>query len=284
MSRAVGKTGQPSRRPKAAACTQAGFVARFDRTHLPYFVIRGLDRAGPEENRLHTRIPNMADRDPDKIVGMARAKIVRPTTSPFRLDLTVWALRRREKNAIDRWDGGQYTRIIVFDNSPIQLTITQETTSIEPKLIVTIESRVGIDERMKHEVGFLVDKMLGLTIDLQPFYLLANSNDSLQPLVEQFFGVKPPRFASVFEGLINSIACQQVTLDLGILLLNRLSEKLGMELVDHGVARHAFPAPADLAEASNEGLRELGLSYQKSASNEGACRECRRQHARPRKT
>jgi len=206
----------------------------------------------------------MADRDPDKIIGMARAKIVLPTTSPFRLDLTVWALRRREKNAIDRWDGGQYTRIIVFDNSPIQLTVTQETTSIEPKLIATIESRVGIDERMKHDVGFLVDKMLGLTIDLQPFYLLANSNDSLEPLAEQFFGVKPPRFASVFEGLINSIACQQVTLDLGILLLNRLSEKLGMELVDHGVARHAFPAPADLAEASDEGLRELGFSYQKA--------------------
>jgi 3-methyladenine DNA glycosylase/8-oxoguanine DNA glycosylase len=35
---------------------------------------------------------------------------VRPI-APFRLDLTVWALRRRRRNAIDRWDGVTYRRI-----------------------------------------------------------------------------------------------------------------------------------------------------------------------------
>jgi hypothetical protein len=32
---------------------------------------------------------------------------------PFRLDLTVWALRRRPRNLIDRWDGTTYRRLIV---------------------------------------------------------------------------------------------------------------------------------------------------------------------------
>ena len=32
---------------------------------------------------------------------------------PFRLDLTVWALRRRSRNLIDRWDGTTYRRVIV---------------------------------------------------------------------------------------------------------------------------------------------------------------------------
>ena len=31
---------------------------------------------------------------------------------PFRLDLTVWALRRRSRNLIDRWDGTTYRRVI----------------------------------------------------------------------------------------------------------------------------------------------------------------------------
>jgi DNA-3-methyladenine glycosylase II len=48
---------------------------------------------------------------------MARAAsltfIVRPIP-PFRLDLTVWALRRRGRNAIDRWDGVTYRRIVNF--------------------------------------------------------------------------------------------------------------------------------------------------------------------------
>jgi DNA-3-methyladenine glycosylase II len=195
---------------------------------------------------------------------MVRAKIVLPAISPFRLDLTVWALRRREKNAVDRWDGSQYVRVIVVDNNPVQLTVTQETAGIEPQLNVVLHSRAEIDERTKHEVGLLVDKMLGVTINLEPFYTLANSSDSLKPLVEQLMGVKPPRFASIFEGLINSIACQQVTLDLGIVLLNRLSEKFGLNLVDHGIVQHAFPEPADVADASDDALRELGFSRQKA--------------------
>ena len=31
---------------------------------------------------------------------------------PFRLDLTAWALRRRPHNAVDRWDGDTYRRVL----------------------------------------------------------------------------------------------------------------------------------------------------------------------------
>jgi hypothetical protein len=41
---------------------------------------------------------------------MARATTVLRATPPFRLDLTAWALRRREKSAVDRWDDGHYSR------------------------------------------------------------------------------------------------------------------------------------------------------------------------------
>jgi DNA-3-methyladenine glycosylase II len=168
---------------------------------------------------------------------------------------------------MDRWDGGQYTRVVVIDNSPVRLTITQETTSIEPALIVTTHSEAG--DQTSEDIRLLVRQMLGLTIDLQPFYVLANGNELLRPLVEQFAGVRPPRFPSVFEALVNSIACQQVTLDLGILLLNRLSERFGLGITDHGVTQHAFPAPADLAEATEQTVRQLGFSHQKARAIKG---------------
>ena len=147
------------------------------------------------------------------------------------------------------------------------LTVTQETTGIEPALIVTMRSAAG--DRTSEDIAPLVQQMLGLTIDLQPFYVLADGNELLRPLVEQFAGVRPPRFPSVFEALVNSIACQQVTLDLGILLLNRLSERFGQGIIDHGVAQHAFPAPADLAEATEETIRQLGFSHQKARAIRG---------------
>jgi DNA-3-methyladenine glycosylase II len=45
--------------------------------------------------------------------GQASLTFVLRPIPPFRLDLTVWALRRRPRNLIDRWDGTAYRRVIV---------------------------------------------------------------------------------------------------------------------------------------------------------------------------
>lgn len=45
---------------------------------------------------------------------------------PFRLDLTVWALRRRPENVIDRWDGQTYWRLMVVAERPVEVAVTQQ--------------------------------------------------------------------------------------------------------------------------------------------------------------
>jgi DNA-3-methyladenine glycosylase II len=195
---------------------------------------------------------------------MARATVVLLAAPPFRLDLTVWALRRRRTNAVDRWEDGRYSRVIVAEDGPVRLSVIQEPLSVEPTLTVTVESTTRISERTRTEIGPLVQKLFGLAVDLHPFYKLARDSAVIGPLAERFSGLRPPRFPTVFEGLINSIACQQVTLDLGIVLLNRLSERFGAHIVDQGLVLHAFPAPADLADAPEESIRKLGFSRQKT--------------------
>jgi DNA-3-methyladenine glycosylase II len=207
----------------------------------------------------------VASRSPGLEPGdMTRATVVLRPARPFRLDLTVWALRRRQKNIVDRWDDGRYSRVIVVDGHPVRLTVIQETAGGEPTLVVSVESATPISERTKAEAGPLVQRMFGLAVNLHPFYELARGSAVIGPLAERFSGLRPPRFPTVFEALINSIACQQVTLDLGIVLLNRLSERFGAHVVDRGVALHGFPAPADLANASEESIRQLGFSRQKT--------------------
>ena len=71
-----------------------------------------------------------------------------------------------------------------------------------------------------------LERLLGLSIDLTEFYQFAAHHRRLGPLAQRFRGMKPPRFATVFEGVINAIACQQMTLTLGIRLLNRLAVAL----------------------------------------------------------
>lgn len=183
---------------------------------------------------------------------------------PFRLDLTVWALRRRETNGVDRWNGEQYGRIVVVDHKPVRVEVTQRPSRVAPTLDVTVESERKLGSRGIEEVADLVRKMLGLATDLGPFYLLADDQGFLKPLVERFAGVKPPRFPSLFEGLVNAVACQQLTLDLGILLINRLSESFGARVVDRGELLYAFPMPTDLAGLPEESIKKLGFSRQKA--------------------
>ncbi len=59
--------------------------------------------------------------------------------SPFRLDLTVWALRRRAHNRIDYWNGTTYTRVLLIDQIPVAALISGCSTQTD------LFERVGID-------------------------------------------------------------------------------------------------------------------------------------------
>jgi DNA-3-methyladenine glycosylase II len=61
--------------------------------------------------------------------------------APFRLDLTAWALRRREQNALDRWDGRTYRRALLIDGQPVAVAVTQAGTRDAPLLDVVITGR-----------------------------------------------------------------------------------------------------------------------------------------------
>jgi DNA-3-methyladenine glycosylase II len=181
---------------------------------------------------------------------------------PFRLDLTVWTLRRRAANAIDQWDGAAYRRALVLDGKAIGVTVTQCGTGPEPRLRVKVDGPAPAPQARRAIVGAL-QRLLGLTIDLAPFYRLARYDSLLGPLARRFRGVKPPRFASLFETCVNAIACQQVSLTLGVHLCNRLAERRGMSVIGAQGVQHAFPQPEALTHDSPELFRGLGFSRQK---------------------
>lgn len=177
---------------------------------------------------------------------------------PFRLDLTVWALRRNVSNNVDRWNGQIYRRVFVHDGAPVTVAAMQSESLGKPILEVTASGEGG---NLKGIVTGILERSLGLNIDLSPFYRFAADNKVLEPLARRFLGVKPPRFPTVFEAVANGIACQQVSLAAGIGLLNRLSESYGKV---EGAADFGFPVPESLASLEPDALRELGFSRQKS--------------------
>lgn len=183
---------------------------------------------------------------------------------PFRLDYTVWALRRRPTNIIDSWNGKRYRRVAVLDGGPLMIGAVQTGTSLRPVLHVTLSGRWdGPDRAVKGFAKSFLEKSLGIGKDLRRFYRMARQDRRLRPLAEHYQGLKPVRFPTVFEALVNAFACQQVTLDLGIILLNRLARKYGLSFEAQGTTFHAFPRPEELSAAEPRDIRALGFSTQK---------------------
>lgn len=186
---------------------------------------------------------------------------VRPIP-PFRLDLTVWALRRRARNLIDRWDGATYRRVISVGGASVEVAVWQSGVSAKPRLIVsTTPSLTKVTDR--RQIRSVLNRLLGLRVDLAGWYRMAAGHERLAPVAERFRGVKPPRFPTLFEALINAFACQQLSLEVGLELLNRLAARRGARVHGVDVDHYAFPEPAALAAARPSQLRVLGFSGQK---------------------
>jgi DNA-3-methyladenine glycosylase II len=194
---------------------------------------------------------------------MARNTFELKPISPFRLDLTVWTLRRRSHNIVDRWDGTTYRRVLALPAGPVEVAVTQLAPPEAARLNVAVAGQ-QVSAAVRIAVTTALDRLLGLRIDLADFYQFAMKQRHLGPLAQRFKGMKPPRFATVFEGLINAMACQQLTLTLGIRLLNSLTVACGPRFGEGDEAVHAFPDPMNIAGMSPAVLRQFGFSRQKA--------------------
>ncbi|MGI8446162.1 MAG: hypothetical protein ACR2MP_03030, partial [Streptosporangiaceae bacterium] len=70
----------------------------------------------------------------------AARRFTMEVASPFRLDFTVWALRRRAHNAVDRFDGRCFRRTLVVDGQPVEATVTQQGPDGAPVLAVELRA------------------------------------------------------------------------------------------------------------------------------------------------
>jgi DNA-3-methyladenine glycosylase II len=145
----------------------------------------------------------------------------------------------------------------------VLISVSQAGGADTPRLEVTA-SGAHKGTLAKTAIMFALERLLGLRIDLTAFYELAAKQPRLHELSSRFRGLKPPRFPTVWEGIVNGIACQQLSLTVGVMLLNRLSAACGLAIEGRSGRRYAFPRPEDLAVAVPETVRSLGFSAAKT--------------------
>lgn len=183
--------------------------------------------------------------------------------APFRLDLTAMALQRRLVNQMDVWDGETYSRVIAQGEHSVLVEVRQLGTHSSPRLMITAtsESHAIISKSYINEA---LSKLLGLRVDLSKFYRFAGADTRLEPLMRRYLGLKPPRFPSIFEAIVNGIACQQLTLHVGLTLLNRLCARSALSIDTPAGLRYCFPRSEDLRILPTRSFRTLGFSTSKA--------------------
>jgi len=106
----------------------------------------------------------------------------------------------------------------------------------------------------------VVSKLLGLELDLPPFFEFAQRDPVLADAVRRFPGYRPPLAPDPFEALVSSITAQQVSLHSAFAVRSRFIDRFG-DWAEHAVA---FPTRERVASATEEELTELGFSRRKA--------------------
>jgi DNA-3-methyladenine glycosylase II len=179
--------------------------------------------------------------------------------APYRLDLTANVLRRLSTNVVDRFEGTTYRRLIGDGKATALLSVTQTGPT---ELAVDIAS----SGKIRFDPAVLVERLLGIDVDLEPFYRASASVAWLAPLVAGARGVKPPRYPTAWEACVNAIVYQQVSIHAAGAILRRVIERYAVPVTVGDGQLYAFPGPRTLIDADAEELHGLGLSINKVVS------------------
>lgn len=143
---------------------------------------------------------------------------------PYRLDLTVSALRRMATNPVDVYTSdGRYLRALGGFAEPVIVSVTQPRADA---LAVSVSGNAGDAKPALASVR----RILGTERDLSVFHGHARAIPWLAPLAQRMHGLKPPRYPALFEACANAIVFQQVSLHAASAIMRRLILALGTKV------------------------------------------------------
>lgn len=146
---------------------------------------------------------------------------------------------------------------------PLSRPLLVQVNLMEAGLQLTALSDV-VDSYDIEEAISYVDDWLGLQVNINDFYQLADEDGLLRPLAKDYRGLRIVQIPELFEALSWAIMGQQINLTFAYTLKKRFVERYGEALVYQGEMYWQFPKPADLVDVSVEELQELQLTRRKA--------------------
>jgi DNA-3-methyladenine glycosylase II len=178
-----------------------------------------------------------------------------PVRPPYRLDLTVEALRRVRGNVVDiMTPDGRYLRA---------LSHAGHVNVVEVRQINRDKLDVRITGRAARAHLQTIATMLGTEVDLRDWYKRAKCFPWLKRLTTELRGIKPPRYPELWEALCHGIVFQQLSIAAAAAIMQRFVERFSSPVQHGAISLYPFPRPEVVAEARERDFRDIGLSRMK---------------------
>jgi DNA-3-methyladenine glycosylase II len=169
---------------------------------------------------------------------------------------------------------GAFRQLLRVQGRLVLVMVSPEGTVDEPRLLV----RAGpapVPPGILEASGEAVARLFNLDLDLSLFARAVEEDRVMSAMARTLRGLKPPRTATVFEALLDSIIEQQISLSAAQSIEKRFTRTFGDTFELEGRTYHAFPTPERLTGASPGELRACGLSQKKAEYILGIARQVR---------
>ncbi len=189
---------------------------------------------------------------PSALISDSAVECRVPVVAPYRLDLTVAALRRISSNVVDVFtEDGRYLRAL------------EDGTVVAARQMQRDALTLSICGRASQATIRLASLMLGVNAQLGPWYRASKKFPWLWKLSSDLRGLKPPRYPTLWEALAHAVIFQQISIFAAASIMRRVIELLSKPVVHGEITLYPFPAPHAFLDCTQEKLRAAGLSQNK---------------------
>jgi DNA-3-methyladenine glycosylase II len=182
---------------------------------------------------------------------------------PYSLPLTASRFRRFPE-VVDRFDGITYRRLLLVDDRPQLLAVTQEGSPTQATLRVRVTGERSDSDPVRDAAQRVVERALGAASDVRSFYYALKDDPILGFSIRVFRGLRIAGWPDVWEALSSTVLCQQVNLTFAYSIRQDLAKALGFHARFDGESFCAFPTPQRIADAGVDRLRQFRLSQAKA--------------------